>query len=121
MFQGKSSGSLGGDTPDGHQEGEVSAACVTVVPPNTVGPLQDAWSVWGSISLALDLRWGLALGGPCFPTLASSPPFCPQHPPGLCSHIKPSLCQAGGREPQRAAGGGEEEVAHTAREHLEPI
>ena len=43
------------------------------------------------------------------------------HPPGPgpSSHIKPSLCQAGGREPRRAAGGGEEEVAHTAREHLE--
>lgn len=79
------------------------------------------WSVWDSTSLALNLRWGLGLGEPCFPTLASSPPVCPQHPLGLRSHIKPSLCQAGGREPQRAAGGGEEEVAHTAREHLEPI
>lgn len=45
--------------------------------------------------------------------------FCPPHPPGRSSHIKPSLCQAGGREPQRAAGGGEKEVAHAAREHLE--
>ena len=45
--------------------------------------------------------------------------LCPPHPPGPSSHIKPSLCQAGGREPQRAAGGGEEEVAHAAREHLE--
>lgn len=41
----------------------------------------------------------------------------PHHPPAWpSSHIKPSLCQAGG-EPG-AAGGGEEEVA-PAREHLE--
>lgn len=45
--------------------------------------------------------------------------LCPPHSPGPSSHIKPSLCQAGGREPQRVAGGGEEEVAHPAREHLE--
>lgn len=57
---------------------------------------------------------------PC-PGVILPTPLCPPRPPGPCSHIKPSLCQAGGREPQRAAGGGEEEVAHTAREHLEPF
>ena len=62
---------------------------------------------------------GLGLGGPCSQSCPppSAPP--PLHPPGPSSHIKPSLCQAGGQEPQRAAGGGEEEVAHAAREHLE--
>lgn len=55
------------------------------------------------------------------PSPGAIPPtsFCPPHPPGPSGHIKPSLCQAGGPEPQRAAGGGEEEVAHAAREHLE--
>lgn len=57
------------------------------------------------------------------PVLASSCP--PRSAPAPAWPVQPHKALfmpgewPGGREPQRAAGGGEEEVAHEAREHLE--
>lgn len=62
VSQGKGSGILGGGTSDGAPGRRTSFCCLYLLahPSNTTGP------VWAS-----DLRWGLGLGGPCFPTLAS--------------------------------------------------
>lgn len=103
----------------GHQEGgEVSHWPTYLIPP---------WGLCRRDGL-LELHklcLGSQVGAGFRRTLLSHPGVIstplPHTPAGSMQPHKASLCQAGGREPQRAAGGGEEEVAHAAREHLEPI
>lgn len=112
------------------EEGRGFCCLYPICPPSTTRSMPvwgEGWSTWisGTLGLGrgltLDLRWGPGFRGTLFshPCIILPTSLCLPRPPGPSSHIKLSLCQAGGREPRRVAGGGEKEVAHTAREHLE--
>lgn len=121
-------GRLGGSAEKVLQEGALGGGTPGTPRAHTTGPMPWPGNVCVDLrdsGLGHEPHPGSQVGDGFRGTLLPGPgtilptSFCPPHPPGRSSHIKPSLCQAGGREPQRAAGGGEKEVAHAAREHLE--
>lgn len=132
--KGRGSEISGGRTP-GWGSGsrrEVSAVCDSLAHPVPQGPcrgggrgaLCGSWGLrtWAGAS-PISQVGRLGLGGPC--SLSRCHPAHLPLPPTPAWTVQSHKALfmpgewPGGREPQRAAGGGEEEVAHEAREHLE--